>query len=120
MRATKTEKPNKCFCEEHPKCQGRIKVTSENYKIKSEGRTILVPEVEVWVCQKCGDKFYPAESSKKIDGYRFCSGKFSLRMDPPTHWALLHIAKSHRRSVNQELNQIIDEYLEKHPIEKSA
>lgn len=110
----------KCFCEEHPKCQGQIKISREDYKIKSEGRAIVVPDVEVWVCQKCGDKFFPAQSSQKIDGYKHCSGKFSLRMEPPVHWALLHIAKSHRRSVNQEINQIVEEYLAKHPIEKSA
>lgn len=120
VKMIESKKTMKCFCEDHPKCQGQIKVLLEDYKIKSRGGVILVPDVEIWVCRKCGDKFYPAQSSKKIDSYRLCSGKFSLRMEPPIHWALLHISKSHRRSVNQEINQILEEYLEKHPIEKSA
>lgn len=105
----KKNKKISCLSDKH--CSGRLKLKHINYAIKLKDRSVSVPDVEVWECDCCKERFYPYEASKKIDLYKKYSGKFMLRLEPEIHWKLARIAKKHHRSLNQEVNHLLESTL---------
>jgi YgiT-type zinc finger domain-containing protein len=89
-------------------CQGTIEVQHITYPLKVGKKTIEVPDVEVWVCQRCGERFYPAASSRKIEAYKRYSGKFNVRVDPELHARLARQAEAHHRSLDQEISHLLE------------
>ena len=84
-------------------CRGKLVLTRIDYSLKYNGKTIIVPNVEIWECDTCHEQFYPAEASQKIDLYKECSGKLMLRIDPILHKKLIRLAEENHRSLNQEI-----------------
>ncbi len=93
-------------------CKGNLHFRRIDHKIKVKGRTVTVPDIEAWECDKCGEYFYPYEASRKIDLYKEYSGKLMLRLEPEVHFKLIRIAKKHHRSLNQEINYLIEHTLQ--------
>lgn len=98
-----------CLSDKH--CNGHLNLKRVDYTIKLEDRTVSVPNIEVWECDLCGERFYPYEASKKIDLYKEYSGRLMLRLEPEIHWKLASVAKKHRRSLNQEINYLLESTL---------
>lgn len=95
-------------CLSDSRCAGQLILKRVNYKIKLKDKTISVPDVEIWECDLCGERFYPYESSKKIDLYKEYSGRLMLRLEPEIHWKLARVAHRHHRSINQEINYLLE------------
>lgn len=102
----KKNKRIKCLSDKP--CDGNLSLKRIDYTIKHESKTIVVPDVEVWECDTCREHFYPYETSKKIDLYKEYSGRLMLRIDPELHWKLIRMAKKHHRSLNQEINYLLE------------
>jgi len=102
------KKTEKILCLSDKHCEGHLSLKRVEHKIKLKGKTVLVPDIEVWECDRCGERFYPYEASKKIDLHKEYSGKLMLRLDPELHWKLTRIAKKHHRSLNQEINYLLE------------
>jgi YgiT-type zinc finger domain-containing protein len=92
-------------------CQGTIEVQHITYPLKVGKKTILVPDVEVWVCQRCGERFYPAESSRKIEAYKHYSGRLNVRINPELQAQLARQAKEHQRPLEQEVSELLEQGL---------
>ena len=105
----KKTKKISCLSDKH--CDGHLMLKRVDHTIKLKNRTVLVPNIEVWECDRCGEQFYPYEASKKIDLYKEYSGRLMLRLEPETHWKLARIAKKHHRSLNQEVNHLLENTL---------
>ncbi|MBU4590790.1 MAG: toxin-antitoxin system HicB family antitoxin [Candidatus Omnitrophica bacterium] len=101
----------KISCLSDKQCDGHLILKHIDHTIKLKNRTVIVPDVEVWECDKCGERFYTYEASKKIDLYKEYSGRLMLRIEPEIHWKLTRIAKKHHRSLNQEVNHLLENTL---------
>jgi YgiT-type zinc finger domain-containing protein len=82
-------------------------VQSIDYVLHRGRQKIVVPEVEVWVCEKCGERVFPYESSRRIETYKLYSGMVSLRIEPSMHARLAERAKQSHRSLNQEIVHLL-------------
>jgi YgiT-type zinc finger domain-containing protein len=78
----------KCLSESE--CEGLMEVQSVDYPLRCGRKKIIVPEVEVWVCLKCGERVFPYESSRRIEAYKRYSG-----------------ARKSHRSLNQEITHLL-------------
>ena len=102
------EKSKKISCLSDKHCNGHLSIKRADHTIKLKDKTITVPDIEVWECDRCGERFYPYEASKKIDLYKEYSGRLMLRLEPELHWKLVRIAKKHHRSLNQEIYCLLE------------
>ena len=73
-----------------------------------DGRKFTVPDVEVDVCEKCGDRIFGAEALRKIEDYKQCTGKLLVRLDPALHAQLMREARESRRSLNQQISYLLE------------
>lgn len=105
----KNAKKIRCLSEKP--CAGYLTLKHINYTLKLKDRTVTVPNVEIWECDLCGQHFYPYEASKKIDLYKEYSGRLMLRLDPQLHWKLVTVANKHHRSLNKEVNYLLENSL---------
>ena len=105
------KKIKKIPCLSDKPCDGHLTFKRVNYTIKLKDRTVSVPDIEVWECDLCGERFYPYEASKKIDLYKEYSGRLMLRLEPKLHWKLARVANKHHRSLNQEVNYLLENTL---------
>lgn len=105
----KKTKKISCLSDKH--CDGRLHLKRVDYSLKLKDKTISVPDIEVWECDSCSERFYPYEASKKIDLYKEYSGRLMLRLEPKIHWKLVRVAKRHHRSLNQEINYLLENSL---------
>jgi YgiT-type zinc finger domain-containing protein len=107
--AMKKQKSRRCLADTD--CQGTVEVQHMTYPLKVGKKTIEVPDVEVWVCQRCGERFFPAESSRKIETYKRYSGHLNVRVNPDMHARLARQAKAHHRSLTQEISRLLEQGL---------
>ncbi|MEK6732534.1 MAG: toxin-antitoxin system HicB family antitoxin [Candidatus Omnitrophota bacterium] len=105
------KKIKKIPCLSDKSCDGHLIFKRINYTIKLKDKTVSVPNIEVWECDLCGERFYPYEASKKIDLYKEYSGRLMLRLEPELHWKLARVANKHHRSLNQEVNYLLENTL---------
>ncbi len=105
------KKKNKISCLSEKACKGHLKLKHINYKLKFKNKIITIPNIEVWECNQCGESFYTYETSKKIDLYKEYSGRLMVRLTPEIHWRLVGVARKHHRSLNQEINYLLENYL---------
>jgi YgiT-type zinc finger domain-containing protein len=102
----KNGKSLKCLADNG--CAGKLNLKKIDYSLKHNGKTIIVPDVEILECDTCHEQFYPAQASQKIDLYKECSGKLMLRIDPVLHKKLIRLAKENHRSLNQEISFLLN------------
>lgn len=89
-------------------CTGHLYPKHMDYKLKVSGKTVVVPDIEVLECDTCKERFFPYEASKKIDLYKEHSGRLMLRLNPEIHAKIIILSKRHHRSLNQEINHILE------------
>mgnify|MGYP001564351522 FL=1 len=102
------EKSRKIPCLSDKHCNGHLSLQRVDHIIKLKDKTVTVPDIEVWECDRCGEHLYPYETSKKIDLYKEYSGRIMLRLEPDLHWKLVRTAKKHHRSLNQEIYYLLE------------
>lgn len=95
-------------CLSETPCNGHLQLKNIEHKLNVKGKTITIPDLKVWECNLCGEHFYPYESSKEIDFYKQYSGRIMLRLNPKLHANLVQFAQKDHRSVNQEINYLLE------------
>lgn len=98
----------KLQCLSEKNCQGQLRLKKIDYSLKHHGKTTVIPEMEVWQCDTCGERFFPYEASQRIDLAKEFSGKIMLRIDPELHGKINRLAKQHHRSLNQEIQYLLE------------
>jgi len=102
------KKPEMLSCLSDKNCNGYLIRKRVSRTIKLKNRTVTVPDVEVWECDKCGEYFFPYEASKKMEPDKKYSGRIMVRLKPETHRMLDKMARKHHRSLNQEINHLME------------
>jgi YgiT-type zinc finger domain-containing protein len=108
MKSTKRKQPANFTCPSESNCEGALRGKTIDYRFRYQGREIVVPDVEVWVCDGCGEQVFPYESARKIETYKKYSGRLNLRINPEMHAELARRAKEHHQSLNQETSQLLE------------
>ncbi|MCK4248408.1 MAG: toxin-antitoxin system HicB family antitoxin [Candidatus Omnitrophica bacterium] len=106
----KNVKKISCLSDKH--CKGHLVLRRVDHTIKLKNKIVLVPNIEVWECDLCGERFFPYETSKKIDLYKEYSGRLMLRLEPELHCKLIRMAKKDHRSLNQEIHHLLEDLTE--------
>ncbi|MDI6792038.1 MAG: toxin-antitoxin system HicB family antitoxin [bacterium] len=103
------KKPSKEIqCLSETPCNGHLHLKTIEHQLNIKGKSMTIPDVEVWECDSCGEHFYPYEASKQIDLYKQYSERITLRIKPELHLKLIQIAKAHQHSLNQEVNYLLE------------
>jgi YgiT-type zinc finger domain-containing protein len=58
-----------------PVCGGKVKQVREDWVGAYKGKTYIVPDLEYYICEECGEKIYPREAMRKIEA---CSPAYQL------------------------------------------
>ena len=52
-----------------PVCESKLKKVRKDWKGEYQGKKYIVPELEYYQCENCGEKIYARESMRKIEVY---------------------------------------------------
>ncbi len=96
-----------------PMCgQGTTRTIRIDYKIKDErGLEFVVPDLEVKECDFCGELIFNMAALRKARQQMGATEKLSIRLKPDLHATLLSRAKRSKRSLNEEVQHLIEESL---------
>lgn len=98
-----------------PSCKvGKTEIKKINYQLKTKrGKKIIIPNLEVEECTCCGERIFSLEAARKIEAYKTHSGRLVVRLKPEVHARLSDLAQKHQRSLNQEINFLLEEGISK-------
>ncbi len=92
--------------------QGTTHIIKLDYKIKDEhGREFVVPDLEVEECDLCGEQIFNMEAVRKARQVMGTAEKLSIRLKPDLRARLINRAKRSKRSLNEEVQLLIEESL---------
>ena len=49
-------------------CKGKLRERTTVFMAHAAGEVIVIKDVPAYVCEQCGEAYYTAETSRKIDG----------------------------------------------------
>lgn len=76
---TNKRKTKKLLCPSNKHCEGDLVLRRINHTLTIKGNAFIIPDIEVWECNSCGERFYTYKSSKKIDLHKKLSETSSLK-----------------------------------------
>jgi len=102
MEKTKTYK---CpFCG-----HGKMRTRIIDYEIvDTSGEKVVIPDVEVDICDTCGEKFFGYEAALKLEEVKKKSARVVLNLKPEIFKQISNLAEKHRRSLNEEVNSLLE------------
>jgi YgiT-type zinc finger domain-containing protein len=63
-------------------CKGKLKKGTTDFMAHAAGEVIVIRDVPAFVCEQCGEAFYTAGTSRKIDGVMRDAHQKKLCMRP--------------------------------------
>jgi YgiT-type zinc finger domain-containing protein len=79
--------------------------------VVKRGKQVIIPDLEVEVCDNCGEHIFDLEAARRIEAYKKHSGRFVLQLSPELYVSLSERAINHHRSLNEEINFLLSESL---------
>ena len=52
-----------------PVCGGKVQKITEDWVGEYMGKKYVVPDLEYYICEECGERIYPREAIRKIEAY---------------------------------------------------
>lgn len=103
----KSKKSSQALC---PMCgQGTTHVEKLDYKLKDEtGAEFTVPQLEVEVCDFCGEHIFNMQAVRKARQAQGHTGKILLRLPSALQNALASRAQKNNRSLTQEAQHLLE------------
>ncbi|MCL4704357.1 YgiT-type zinc finger protein [bacterium] len=103
-------KRKKTSQERCPMCgQGTTHVEKLDYKLKDEnGEEFTVPQLEVEICNFCGEHIFNMAAVRKARAVQGDTGKILLRLQPTLQNALAARARNNKRSLAQEAQHLLE------------
>jgi YgiT-type zinc finger domain-containing protein len=100
-------KPHGELC---PMCgKGTTHIVKLDYKLKDEnGKEFVVPDLEVEICDFCGEKIFNMAAVRKAERIQGRVGKILIRLKPALQSALSARAQKNKRSLTQEAQHLIE------------
>jgi YgiT-type zinc finger domain-containing protein len=63
-------------------CKGKLHLGKTEFLAHAAGEVIVIKDVPAYVCEQCGEAWYTAETSRKIDGVMRDAHQKKLCMRP--------------------------------------
>jgi YgiT-type zinc finger domain-containing protein len=107
-------KPQKLSKELCPMCgKGTTHFEKLDYKLKDRsGKEFVVPDLEVEICDYCGEHIFNMKAVRKARQVQGRTGKILLRLQPTLQNALAARARKNRRSITQEAHHLLENSLQ--------
>jgi YgiT-type zinc finger domain-containing protein len=101
------KKPSAELC---PMCgKGTTHVEKLDYKLKDEnGKEFVVPQLEVEICDFCGEHIFNMQAVRKARQVQGRTGKILLRLQPALQNALAARAQKSKRTLAQEVQHLLE------------
>ncbi|MBI1745256.1 MAG: YgiT-type zinc finger protein [Acidobacteria bacterium] len=98
-----------------PSCkEGTTEIKKINYQLKAKGgRKIIIPDLEIEECTHCGERIFGMKAARLIEVHKAHSGRLLVRLKPEVHAQLRELARKHHRSLNQEINFLLETGVDK-------
>lgn len=93
-----------------PMCgKGTTHIVRLDYKLKDEnGKEFIVPDLDVEICDFCGEKIFNMEAVRKAERIQGRVGKILIRLKPALQSALSARAQKNQRSITQEAQHLLE------------
>jgi YgiT-type zinc finger domain-containing protein len=93
-----------------PMCgKGTTHIEKLNYKLKDEnGKEFVVPDLEVEICDFCGERIFNMKAVRKAERIQGRAGKILIRLKPPLQATLSARAQKNKRSLKQEVHHLLE------------
>lgn len=89
--------------------KGTTHLVKLDYKLKDEnGSEFVVPDLEVEICDFCGEKIFNMEAVRKAERIQSRVGKILIRLKPALQSALSARAQKNKRSISQEAQYLLE------------
>jgi YgiT-type zinc finger domain-containing protein len=103
----KPKKPSKNLC---PMCgKGTTRFEKLDYKLKDQsGKEFIVPDLEVEICDFCGEHIFNMQAVRKARQAQGQIGKILIRLQPALQNELAVRAQKNKRSITQEVHRLLE------------
>ena len=89
--------------------QGKMITKIIDYEIVDEaGEKVIIPGIEVDICDTCGEKFFGYEAALKLEEVKKNGKQVVLNLKPETFRQISNLAEKHRRSFDEEVNSLLE------------
>jgi len=76
--------------------------------IDASDERVIIPAIEVDICDTCGEKFFGYEAALKLEQVKKKSNRVVLNLKPEIFKQISNLAEKHRRSINEEVNSLLE------------
>ena len=76
--------------------------------IDASGDKIILPDIEVDICDTCEEKFLGYEAALKLEQVKKKSNQVVLKLKPELFRQISNLAEKHRRSFDEEVNSLLE------------
>lgn len=99
--------------------KGRTHVTKTDYHLRDEnGAEFVVPDLEVEECDHCGQRIFNMQAVRKARQTLGANPKLLIHLKPDLHKTLVNRAQKSNRSLDEEVQRLIEESLRDEPMNK--
>lgn len=89
--------------------KGTTHMKKFDYKLRDQlGKEFVVPNLEVEVCDFCGEHIFNMKAVRKAERAQGRAGKILLHLKPPLQSELSVRAQKNKRSLKQEVYHLIE------------
>jgi len=69
---------------------------------------VIIPGIEVDICDTCGEKFFGYEAAVKLEEIKKKGNRVTLYLNPELQKQIKNLAEKHERSFNEEVNFLLE------------
>lgn len=76
--------------------------------IDTSGDKVNLPDIEVDICDTCGEKFFRYEATLKLEPAKKKGNRSVLKLKPEIFKQISNSAEKHRRRLNEEVTSLLE------------
>lgn len=89
--------------------QGNMVTKTIDYEIvDSLNRKTVIPNIEVDICDTCGEKFFGYEAAVRLEEIKKLGNRVTLYLNPELQKRIKTLAEKHKRSFEEEVKYILE------------
>lgn len=89
--------------------QGKMVKKTIDYEIGGvSDEKIVIPNIEVDICDTCGEKYFGYETAVKLEEIKKMGNRVILYLKPEIQTQITNLAEKHKRSFDEEVNILLE------------
>ena len=69
---------------------------------------VVIPDVEIDICDTCGEKFFGYEAAKTLEAVKKKGNRVTLYLKPDLQKRIKKLAEKHETSFDEEVNSLLE------------